>query len=461
MKNIENRYLIYLTFSLIILANYSCNLFKSERKTYFNGKIIKKTSNKITLLKDEYKLKESDILNDGTFSMIIDSLKNGLYNFQLQPEFQYILLNNGDSLSLRLNSLDFDESLVFIGKGAPKNNFLIDVFLNHEQEEEFINSNLKKKPILFKKLVDSLLLKKNNNYKTFKKQIKLTITEKLIIANAIKLPLYTKMETYASINRNNNFFKTKNSFFDFRKDINFDLKELVHFKPYLDYLIVRFSNDARTILNSKIKNDLEFNLERIKLIDRNIINTEIKSKLLRHIAYEYLLKERKLIDIDTFLNIFNKISVNKEINAEIEELYNNIAALQIGKKLPKLNLIDIKNRLNYLKSNNQNPIVHFFWSYEQTSHQNAIFDRINKILMKGKKFNFYSININDDNTQWIQYLENINKNKNITHFRSTDFKKMSKKMVLNNLNKIIITDHQFKIIEISDIIYLEDYIKTY
>ena len=55
--------------------------------------------------------------------------------------------------------------------------------------------------------------------------------------------------------------------------------------------------------------------------------------------------------------------------------------------------------------------------------------------MKGKKFNFYSININDDNTQWIQYLENINKNKNITHFRSTDFNKMSKKMVLNNLNK--------------------------
>ena len=36
----------------------------------------------------------------------------------------------------RLNTLDFDESLVFTGEGAKKNNYLINLFLEHEKEEK-------------------------------------------------------------------------------------------------------------------------------------------------------------------------------------------------------------------------------------------------------------------------------------------------------------------------------------
>ena len=150
---------ILLFISVVILS--SC---KNDNKlTFFNGKILNKTSylilfhllflfaifcnkrkcidgssftggmhiNPIISSVDENPLYNSLINESGNFSISIDSLESGLYNFFLQPEFQYVILEEGDSIYIRLNSLDFDESLVFMGKGSAKNNFLIDVFGFH------------------------------------------------------------------------------------------------------------------------------------------------------------------------------------------------------------------------------------------------------------------------------------------------------------------------------------------
>ena len=118
------KYFFFLNISLVL----SCTSIGNQ-KTYFDGKIIKPSTNTISVLKDEKLIKSEKIFDDGYFKFELDSISNGLYNFQLNPEFQYIILNNGDSISLRLNTLDFDESLVFIGKGSRINNFLIDIFL--------------------------------------------------------------------------------------------------------------------------------------------------------------------------------------------------------------------------------------------------------------------------------------------------------------------------------------------
>ena len=67
--------------------------------------------------------------------------------------------------------------------------------------------------------------------------------------------------------------------------------------------------------------------------------------MLRHIAYEYLLKEEILIDIDNFLFEFKRISENLQINDEIQELYKNIVQLQIGKKFLNLNFLTQKESL--------------------------------------------------------------------------------------------------------------------
>tara|TARA_X000000368_G_scaffold229974_1_gene181603 strand:- start:120 stop:1508 length:1389 start_codon:yes stop_codon:yes gene_type:complete len=447
------RIIIFIFLTLFI----SCDLF-NNKNTYLVGKILKKTNDKISVLKDEKIINETLISENGNFLLQLDSIKNGLYNFKHLPEFQYLILENGDSLVLRLNALDFDESLVFNGVGASKNNYLIDIFLNHEKEEDFLNTSLKENPMIFKKNIDSLLNFKINRFNDFKKTNSLNNISELILEYAISLPLYSKIETYLSIyKQTNRLSEINNEFYEYRNNIDLNIEELSNFKPYLDYIVSRTINESGIDYNSYSNLALQFNLDRIKFVDKTISNTVVKSKILRYIAFEYLLKENLLIDIDSFLNIFLEISEDKMTNLEIEQLYLNITALQEGNFIPNIKIIDnnfktISNRDFYSNKS----IIYVFWSYEQNSHQMSLFNRIFRILNINKNYNFLCININSNKKRWIESLKKIKSMNNIHHFMVYDFKSMSKKMILNNLNKVILTDNKGEITSISDIMKLEN-----
>ncbi|MDG2368032.1 MAG: hypothetical protein P8L90_02455 [Flavobacteriaceae bacterium] len=414
---------------------------------------MKKTNDKISILKDQVVLNEAVISNDGDFTMIIDSVQDGLYNFKHLPEFQYILLEKKDSLVLRLNAVDFDESLVFTGKGSSKNNYLIDIFLNNENEQSFINSKLRKKPNEFSKIIDSLIQIKMLKFDNFKKLKRSNSTSNQILYNAIKLPLYSKKEAYISnVKNKNNLNEISQDFYEYRKDVDFNMEILSNFKPYLDYLILRTNNESYTNIKDYSRSQLKYNLDRINFVNDNISNPTIKSKILRYMAFEFLLQEDNLTEIDTFLNEFTKVSLDKNINLQIKQLYSNISSLQIEKKIPKIELIDnINNKVVSSNLVSDKPIIYVFWSYDQNSHQISLFDRIFDFLKNNYNYNFYCININSDKKKWKETLKYIEKNKNMKHFKTTNFEVMSKKMVLNNLNKIIVTSNKGRIITISDI----------
>ena len=131
---------MYLRILLILLLFFSC---KSDNTTVFSGKILNNTSDSISIYKDNNMIYESVVDVDGLFNITIDTITSGLYTFYHEPEFQYIIIDENDNLQIRLNTLDFDESLVYTGKGSSKNNFLMDVFLRSENDELEINNHLK------------------------------------------------------------------------------------------------------------------------------------------------------------------------------------------------------------------------------------------------------------------------------------------------------------------------------
>jgi len=441
----------YLLIFSFIITTVSCDF--DDNSTYFVGKILKKTNDKISILKDQVVLNEAVISNDGDFTMVIDSVQDGLYNFKHLPEFQYILLEKKDSLVLRLNAVDFDESLVFTGKGSSKNNYLIDIFLNNENEQSFINSKLRKKPNEFSKIIDSLIQIKMLKFDNFKKLKRSNSTSNQILYNAIKLPLYSKKEAYISnVKNKNNLNEISQDFYEYRKDVDFNMEILSNFKPYLDYLILRINNESYTNIKDYSRSQLKYNLDRINFVNDNISNPTIKSKILRYMAFEFLLQEDNLTEIDTFLNEFTKVSLDKNVNLQIKQLYSDISSLQIEKKIPNIELIDnINNKVVSSNLVSDKPIIYVFWSYDQNSHQISLFDRIFDFLKNNYNYNFYCININSDKKKWKETLKYIEKNKNMKHFKTTNFEVMSKKMVLNNLNKIIVTSNKGRIITISDI----------
>ncbi|MDZ7614842.1 MAG: hypothetical protein U5K51_14970 [Flavobacteriaceae bacterium] len=134
------------TFNFIFLTTFlltaiGCKKAEENPRTYFGGKITNPKGAYVYFLKNEEVLDSAKINVSNKFLFQLDSLSAGLYTFKHGPEFQYIFLEPQDSVLLYLNAWNFDESIIFSGKGAGKNNFLINAFLENEEIENSFKAN--------------------------------------------------------------------------------------------------------------------------------------------------------------------------------------------------------------------------------------------------------------------------------------------------------------------------------
>ena len=309
---------MYLRILLILLLFFSC---KSDNTTVFSGKILNNTSDSISIYKDNNMIYESVVDVDGLFNITIDTLTSGLYTFYHEPEFQYIIFDENDNLQIRLNTLDFDESLVYTGKGSSKNNFLMDVFLRSENDELEINSKLDLAFDTFKNLVDSLYNKQMNSFKLFKENNILSNSSKEIINTAILYPYISKFHSY--IIRNNIEEEIqKDLFINYQNEISYDLDALAYFKPYIDFLYLHIYNNVK--IKKDYENSLDFNIQRLSYTDKIIKSKLVKSRVLRFHAFGFILQRQDDVKNKTFLKAFFEISKDKKVNEEINNLYNEL-----------------------------------------------------------------------------------------------------------------------------------------
>ena len=309
---------MYLRILLILLLFFSC---KSDNTTVFSGKILNNTSDSISIYKDNNMIYESVVDVDGFFNIKIDTITSGLYTFYHEPEFQYIIIDENDNLQIRLNTLDFDESLVYTGKGSSKNNFLMDVFLRSENDELEINSKLDLAFDTFKNLVDSLYNKQMNSFKLFKENNILSNSSKEIINTAILYPYISKFHSY--IIRNNIEEEIqKDLFIYYQNEISYDLDALAYFKPYIDFLYLHIYNNVK--IKKDYENSLDFNIQRLSYTDKIIKSKLVKSRVLRFHAFGFILQRQDDLKNKTFLKAFFEISKDKKVNEEINNLYNEL-----------------------------------------------------------------------------------------------------------------------------------------
>ena len=103
--------------------------------------------------------------------------------------------------------------------------------------------------------------------------------------------------------------------------------------------------------------------------------------------------------------------------------------------------MDIIKSILDITTENKTKKVLFFWSYDQNSHLYAIHQKIIKLKTTFFNHKFYSININKSQSKW---LDNII-SKDVINVRSINFEEMSKKLIIDNLNKIFFLDEKSKI----------------
>ncbi len=445
-------YMVRLLLIIPLLTLFSCNqLVEKTSMVYFAGEIVNPTSSHVVLYKNDVVVDSAKLDDKNRFSFNLNGIDEGLYHFDHSPELQYVYFEEGDSVLIRLNTVEFDESLVFSGNGGDVNNFLIEMFLAFEDEETLMYSYYKLDADEFSGKIDSL------------RQMKLDVLNDLILENelsqnaidiaqaAIDYNTYVYKEVYPFHHKkktgNEVFHELDGSnFYSYRKDVNLNSKDLAFFRPYYDFMKNHFGNltymacskdcDMETITKS---DRLHFNKHKLSMIDSLVKEEELRNVLFRNVAMDYLLKEHMANqDCDKFIKKFSQLSSNERHIDEINDLYYGIQSLQPNKTLPNVSFLNTEGEKVALKDiTNDGETVFYFWSGTQKGHFKNVSRHVEKLKNKHPEHKFVGINIRTPHAKWVQLVKE-NKLDSLTQFRGEDFDEIQRSFILSNLNKCVI-----------------------
>jgi hypothetical protein len=376
----------------------------------------------------------------------IEKANEGLYYFSHGDENQYVYIEPNDSLMLRLNTWDFDESLVFVGKGAERNNILIDCFLENENDNKLFYNFNKLDHVDFKNKVDSLLSLKMITYNDYvDHHPNETNNYRKILKIALTFPIYARLERYPYINvkisKKDSFPKLETNFYSYRKEINLNSDSLMYYAPYSRYVRNNLYNETYALGHPPTKREFtsQFTIDLLKTIDRKIATERTKNAILRQtIISHFYNKSSCNINKDAF-NTFFELSTSQKDKELISKLLDDTKSLPLNKKLPDFKLINHTNSNRNISDiiENKNTFL-LFWSSEYVS-QDYIATRMNYLSNKYENIQFIQININDNSSKRIQKIDI--KNQYYLKFDSEAHQfltsKMPRSIMINQYGKVV------------------------
>lgn len=433
---------------LVALVLSSCGTDVTNSSVFFGGQVINPSSTYVTLYKDNVTLDSLTLDNDYRFFRHYDSLETGMYKFEHIPEYKSVFLEKGDSIWVRINASSFDESIVFSGLGAAKNNFMTDLFLRFEEENSFLSSKYSLDGAQFKQLIDSLLVEKKNQWIEMDSINRLSPIAQKITQAAYIYPYATRKERYALL-RGTSWDKLQDSlYFDYQKYLSLGENDLAFFDPYINYLLNYLSNQALERGQSYFRNrdSTQFNIKRLQLIDQKIQGSVLKSNLARAVAFEELMKIKNHDHHEKFIQQFIVTNSSVSYLNEVLGLHNDIESMTKGKQLPEINLQDY--RLKTVNSSQliQQPTVFYFWSQTQMSHYRNTITKVKNLERQFPDYQFLGICMQPFN----EIVFEVHRMMDIdpdSQLAFTNFESDSKKWVLSLLNRAIVVDQNGKIIE--------------
>ena len=443
-----NKHLLYL--SLFFLAACGSNE-KPNSNVHFSGEIVNPTSNQVVLYKGDEIIDSAKLDDNNRFLFTFDSISEGLYHFNHDPEVQYIFLENGDSIVIRLNTVDFDESLIFSGRGEEVNNFLLELFLANEEEALKIRSYYWLEPEEFAQKIDSLKADKLAVLDDLKSESELSEKEEKIAFASVFYTYNMYKEGYPFRHRR----RTKNevvdelpdNFYDYRSEITFNDNDLTYLRPYYNFVknhvgnlsYVHCSNDCDDD-ELIARNNLHFSKHKLHIIDSLVAEKELKDNLFRNVAFDYLLKVHDSEENnEQFINGFHELSSNNRHIEEINTLYEGIKNIQPNKTIPGIQVLDFDgNKISLPEIASDNNTVFYFWSGIDRKHFENIKKRIDKLSEEKPKYNYVGITIKTEEGHWKALLESSGLDPK-NQYRAPNFDELTKALIVYPLNKCIVT----------------------
>src|SRR5690606_33327599 len=155
---------------LMVFCSCSQKYANDDFQAFFVGEIANPTKRYVLFCKDNEVLDTIPLKDDNTFFKKFESLKPGLYTFRHDPEYQYVYFNKNDSLMVNISTRDFDESIVFCGRGDRKNNFLMELFLRNERSKNDLFPVFDKDIATYSHYIDSVYNANRSFYNSHKEK---------------------------------------------------------------------------------------------------------------------------------------------------------------------------------------------------------------------------------------------------------------------------------------------------
>ncbi|MGB3774446.1 MAG: hypothetical protein WA951_04245, partial [Leeuwenhoekiella sp.] len=349
---------------------------KSEYGTFLGGNIVNPVGNSVIIRKGDKFITEAELKPNNRFLIELPNFVPGLYEF-LHKERQLVYLTEGDSVILRVNTLEFDESLTYSGYGGAKNNLMVDLFLMNERENEQMarNNIYHEPPNKFEHYLDSLQLIRDKRWQAFKDGNEATEDFINIAKAIINYDIYARKEVYPLTNYISSKIalinKMPKGFYDYRNEVSFNKEEFLPLYSYQRFLFNYFNQasfkkygkknayDPQSLIHNKIE---------LKIIDSVVTNGAIKSFLMTRNLKNFFSNSNDQKSNEEILELFLSFEPSSTDAKNIRDLYISNKNLEAGKKLPEEILLDDElNRQSLLGLINR-PTILYFWSSENRDH---------------------------------------------------------------------------------------------
>lgn len=434
-----------LLFSAVLFL-LSCN--SSENKNscgsaWIGGEIVNPKNDFVTLSHNRNIIDTVSLDDKNFFRYQIQQVDPGIYFFQ-HFEYQALYIEPGDSIMLRVNTIEFDESLSYSGKGSEKNNFLMELFLLNEQVDDSMPSYYSLSPSAFEQKMDSIRSSRWDLFQMFQEGNKISSGFEAIVVAAIDYSIYAKKELYISANAKKQLYdesiEIPNDFFDFRKNVDLGNESLRNYYPYFRFLGFYLDNLAF----EKYKKEAPFdrqsfthNLHKAYLIDSLITNDSLKNSLLRNAVGRYFLNGDNANEEAQMLEVFKKLNTSPSDHRELSALGEATMKLVSGNSIPNVMLLTTDNTVKDLHGILKKPTVIYFWSSQSVSHYRKIHTRASELRSKYPEFHFIGINVDNHFKKWMRTIQNSGYAPQF-EYQFENFDDAEMKLLVNSVNKSMI-----------------------
>jgi len=423
---------------------------------YLGGEIINPNADYIVLSRNKAIIDTIELDKKHRFLHKIKGLTEGLYTINHGDELQLVLLEPEDSLLLRLNTLVFDESLVYSGKGNKKNNYFINEFLKNEKEEAYIIAWSQLDGITFQKRVDSLKKHKIKALENFvKKYNPSPLFLKIAKAN-IDYSYFTSKEVYPLMHFGKNKAAILNdlpeNFYDYRQSIDYNDSFFSNHHSYGKFLRYNLSNLSLKSHDKHEKNacfdrkSLCYNLDRLTLIDSLILNPTIKDDLLYHFAMSFLSKSNNETHNNKLLKSYLNKSKSDQEKQKLARFANSMNLLSEGSRLPEIALTNYDAKELQLNTLINAPTVLSYWSHTYYNHFQDSHIKLKELKTKYPEVTFITINIDQSKLETSRKFIESHGYSNTAEFKFKSPHEAKETLAIYPLTKTMLVDQNKKIV---------------